>query len=133
MAKAHYDCTDCLGFCCSIYERVKVEDLDIQRLADHFNISFLAAKRRFTEIRYKERVLKRQPDPTLGEACAFLNLETRLCSMYEARPDTCREWPPATSRCVYYDMLRFERKLQGTHDVVPTIKLTVWQTEEDEE
>lgn len=125
MARVDYDCTNCLAFCCSIYERVGVEDFDIQRLADHFGLSFTAAKRRFTEIRYKERVLKRQPDPILGETCAFLNLETRLCGIYEARPDTCRTYPPKTKKCVYYDVLQFERKLQGTNDVIPVFSLTV--------
>lgn len=129
MAKALFDCTNCLAFCCSIYERVGVEDFDIQRLADHFGVSFATAKRRYTEIRYDERVLKRQPDPVLGEACAFLNLETRLCSIYDGRPDTCRAYPP-TKRCVYYDVLQFERKLQGTRDVVPQFTLSVYHDEE---
>jgi uncharacterized protein len=130
MAKALYDCTNCLAFCCSIYERVGVEDFDIQRLADYFGVTFKTAKRRYTEIRYGERVLKRQPDPVLGETCAFLNLETRLCSIYEGRPDTCRTYPPNTKKCVYYDVLMFERKLQGTDDVVPTFSLTVYNDEE---
>jgi Fe-S-cluster containining protein len=129
MARPKYDCTQCLGFCCSIYERVKVEEKDIKRLARHFGITPLGAKRRFTEIRYNERVLRRQPDKLLGEACAFLDLETRLCTMYEARPDTCREWPPESSRCVYFDLLEFERALQGTRDVVPEIKLSVYVEE----
>jgi Fe-S-cluster containining protein len=126
MSKALYDCTKCLAFCCSIYERVGVEDFDIERLADYFGVSFTTAKRRYTEIRYGERVLKRQPDPVLGEACAFLNLETRLCSIYEGRPDTCRSYPPSTKKCVYYDVLQFERKLQGTDDVVPNFSITVY-------
>lgn len=129
MAKALFDCTKCLAFCCSIYERVGVEDFDIQRLADHFKVSFATAKRRYTEIRYDERVLKRQPDPVLGEACAFLNLETRMCSIYEGRPDTCRAYPPV-KRCVYYDVLQFERRQQGVHNVVPTISLAVYHDEE---
>jgi Fe-S-cluster containining protein len=128
--KLLYDCTKCLAFCCSIYERVGVEDFDIQRLANHFRVGFNTAKRKFTEIRYGERVLKRQPDPLLGETCAFLDLETRMCTIYEARPDTCRSYPPSTKKCVYYDVLMFERKHQGTDDVIPTFTLTVLEPEE---
>ena len=130
MAKVQYDCTNCLAFCCSIYERVGVEEFDIQRLADYFGVSYATAKRRYTEIRHNERVLRRQPDPVLGETCAFLNLETRLCGIYEGRPDTCRTYPGNTTKCVYYDVLQFERKLQGTNDVVPNVTITVYTDDE---
>lgn len=124
MAKAQYDCTNCLAFCCTIYERVGTEEHDIQRLADHFGVSFKTAKRKYTEIRHGDRVLKRQPDPLLGETCKFLDLDTRMCTIYDARPDTCREYPP-TKKCVYYDVLQFEREHQGTNDVVINFELSV--------
>jgi hypothetical protein len=29
---AHYDCSDCLAFCCSVYDVVEVTDRDLRRL-----------------------------------------------------------------------------------------------------
>jgi Fe-S-cluster containining protein len=37
-------------------------------------------------------------------ACVFLNLETRLCSVYDKRPDVCRKFPsigPRPGFCPY--------------------------------
>lgn len=122
--RVDYDCTKCPAFCCSIYERVEVKPRDLQRLARHFGLSVAAAERRFTK-RYgdKERVLRRQVDPLLGRTCKFLNLETRGCTIYEARPQVCREYPGRKS-CGYYDVLQFERETQGDPDVLPLIQIT---------
>ena len=47
----------------------------------------------------------------------FLDQEKRRCSIYEARPGTCRQYP-ASSNCGYYDFLRFERTQQGDEEFV---------------
>ncbi len=47
----------------------------------------------------------------------FLDQEKRRCTVYEARPGVCRKYPDS-SRCGYYDFLRFERTQQGDEEYV---------------
>jgi Fe-S-cluster containining protein len=96
---------------------------DVQRLAKHFGVTYEIAEQRFTR-RYKdERVLRRKADPIFGQACKFLNPETRQCTIYHARPAVCHEFP-TTKRCAYYDLIEFERTQQDDPDVVPVVKIT---------
>jgi uncharacterized protein len=130
MPKIKFDCADCLAFCCSIYERVHVTDSDLKRLATYSNKTTEEAAKFFTKIKNGERILRRRKDEKLGEACKFLDAETRMCTIYEGRPQACRDWPDS-NRCVYYDMLKFERNLQESHDVVPVIKMTVYYHDDE--
>jgi Fe-S-cluster containining protein len=118
-----YDCDKCVAYCCSIYDRVKVTPRDIKRLAAHFNVLPEVASQRFTKLWGKERILRRRADRLFGQACMFLNQETRKCTIYYARPGACREFPN-TSRCAYYDLIEFERKQQDDSDVIPLVKIT---------
>ena len=128
MAKPKFDCLQCVGYCCAIYERVLVKPRDIRRLAKHFGVTPEVAARRYTKIQPAtgERVLRRTSDPIFQQSCIFQDAQTRLCSIYEARPDVCREWPGehGRGRCVYYDTLQFERAQQGNPDVVPLVQIT---------
>jgi uncharacterized protein len=121
--RTYFDCTKCPAFCCSIYERVQVTKRDITRLAKHFGVSFETARRRYTKQWEDERVLKKVKDVIFAETCTFLDQETRGCTIYHARPGVCREYP-ARSRCVYYDVLKFERIQQDDETVVPVIQIT---------
>ena len=122
--RSNYDCLKCPAYCCSVYDRVQVTTRDINRLAKHFHVTPEVATQRFTKMYDgKERVLKRKADPVLGESCGFLDPETRGCTIYHARPAVCREFP-TTSRCAYYDLLRFERNQQDDKDVLPLVKIT---------
>lgn len=126
MGKPKYDCTDCIGYCCSIYDRVDVNKYDIKRLAKYFGVTEEQALRKYTTIIDGFRVLKRVPDTLFERTCTFLNQETRLCSIYEARPGTCRNYPVhAGDRCVYYDLLTHERLQQGDPDFVPIVEIKV--------
>lgn len=118
-----YDCNKCPAYCCSIYDRVQVTKRDINRLAKHFGVSFEIAQQRFTRVYNNERVLRRKADPIFGQACRFLNPETRKCGIYHARPAVCHEFP-TTRRCAYYDLIQFERTQQDDPDVVPLVKIT---------
>ena len=118
-----YDCDKCVAYCCSIYDRVQVTPRDIKRLAAHFNVLPEVASERFTKLWGKERILRRRADRLFGQACMFLNQETRKCTVYHARPGTCREFPN-TSRCAYYDLIEFERTQQDDPDVIPLVKIT---------
>jgi len=122
-SRTYYDCNECPAYCCSIYERVQVTPRDIRRLAKHFGVTEEAATLRYTKFFEKERVLRRKADPIFGQACQFLNPETRKCTIYNARPAVCREYPD-TVRCAYYDLLKFERQQQGDPDALPLVKIT---------
>jgi Fe-S-cluster containining protein len=126
--RTYFDCAKCPAYCCSIYERVQVTKRDINRLAKHFGVSYEAARQRYTKQWENERVLKRVKDVIFPETCTFLDQHTRRCTIYNARPGTCREYPDR-SRCAYYDLLQFERKQQGNDAVVPVIQLTFREVE----
>jgi Fe-S-cluster containining protein len=118
-----YDCDKCVAYCCSIYDRVQVTPRDLRRLAAHFAITPEAATTRYTKVWGKERILRRRADRLFGQACMFLNQDTRKCTIYNARPGTCREFP-ITTRCAYYDLIEFEREQQNDPDVLPLVKIT---------
>lgn len=126
-----FDCTKCPAYCCSIYERVVVTKRDIARLAKHFGVSFEEARERYTTDFEDERVLKRVKDSVFQKTCTFLDQKTRGCTIYHARPAVCRSYP-GTARCVYYDVLRFERTQQDDESVVPLVEITFRETEESE-
>jgi Fe-S-cluster containining protein len=120
MARAKYDCTQCPAYCCS-YARIIVEDSDIARLAEHHGMEFKKARKAFTKKGEEkgERILRHQLDEHFTTICAFLDLETRGCTVYEARPAICREFP-GKGRCGYWDFLTFERTAQEDPDWVAT-------------
>ena len=127
MENLEFDCLKCVGFCCSLYERIPVSAKDIRRLAKYHAITPEKAQRKFTKLHKvtRERILRRQPDPILVETCMFFDLEKRLCGIYAGRPDVCREWPIHNPhRCVYYDVLQFERTQQDAPDVLPIFQIT---------
>ena len=126
--RTYFDCAKCPAYCCSIYDRVQVTQRDINRLAKHFGVSPEKARRRYTKRWKDERVLRRVKDVIFPETCMFLDQETRGCTIYHARPAVCREYP-ARSRCTYYDMLQFERKLQADETVVPVVPITYHEVE----
>ena len=121
--KANYDCTNCPAYCCSVYELVHVSKRDVERLAKHFDVSFETATERYTKLFADERILRRKEDPIFGMACKFIDPETRACTIYDARPKVCREFPEEP-RCAYYDLLDFERRQQRDRDTVPVVKIT---------
>lgn len=107
-----YDCAKCPAYCCT-YALIPLDERDLERLAKHFAIDVETARRRFTK-RGDEpdtMVLRHRADPHYGTACQFLDRETRRCTVYAARPGTCRAYPGA-AHCGYYDFLRFERTIQ---------------------
>jgi Fe-S-cluster containining protein len=120
---SYYNCSKCPAYCCSIYERVQVTKRDLNRLAKYFGVDFETAQRRFTTSWQGERILRRTADPIFGKSCKFLNPETRQCTIYDGRPQVCREFPER-ARCAYYDLLQFERSQQGDETVLPLVQIT---------
>jgi Fe-S-cluster containining protein len=115
--KALYDCSKCPAYCCT-YDQIEVSKRDVNRLARHFGIDAETALRRFTKIIEGVTVLRHQKDTIFGSACMFLDSKTRQCTIYEARPGVCHEYPDRP-RCGYYDFLRWERTHQEDPKFIP--------------
>lgn len=115
-----YNCENCPAYCCS-YPRIIVGKKDLKRLAAFHGISQRAARKKFTKKGEEkgERVLRHQVDEIYGSVCRFLDLESRRCTVYGARPEICRDYP-GTKRCGYYDFLCFERNLQEDPEFAAT-------------
>ncbi len=116
-----FNCNKCPGYCCS-HARIAVTDADIRRLAQHFGISARAARKRLTYA-YKtkdidEQILRHQRDAIYKSVCRLFDRETRRCTVYEARPRVCRQYPFGNT-CGYYGFLKFERSFHGDEDFVP--------------
>lgn len=115
-----YSCERCPAYCCT-YPQIPVTDADLKRLAKRFGLDRKEARKRFTKKGVEEgtRVLRHQDDVIFGSACRFLDLETRGCTIYDDRPQGCREYP-GTARCGYYDFLASERRRQEDDELVVT-------------
>ena len=124
--KIKYDCSKCPGYCCS-YPRIEVTDKDLARLAKHFGLAADDDEKRFTR-RYRdddndgetdERILRHRKDEIYGSICRFFDTGERRCTIYEARPSVCRDYPNGR-KCGYYDFIRFERKHQDDPEFIPS-------------
>lgn len=120
--KIDYDCSKCPGYCCT-YPRIEVKDKDLKRLARHFSLDVETAGRRFTRFYnddgIRERILRHQKDEVYGSICRFFDTDARRCTIYEARPSVCRDYPDGRT-CGYYTFLRFERKHQEDDSFIPS-------------
>lgn len=116
MSKTAYDCSKCPGYCCS-YPVIQVTKRDAERIARFFGITLAQAERRFFRADHGYvRLMKRQKDEHFGRICQFFDTDERNCTIYEARPSTCRTFPGKT--CGYWDFLQFERAGQKDNDYV---------------
>jgi Fe-S-cluster containining protein len=118
--KMAYDCAKCPAYCCS-YDRIVVEKRDLARLAKHFGVDIDTARLRFTKVRDDEQVLRHQKDKVYGSVCMFLDTKLRRCTIYEARPGVCHEYPDQ-KRCGYFDFISWERGHQEDEDFIPLTK-----------
>lgn len=119
-ARKRYDCIACPAYCCS-YAHIPVTDKDVERLAKHFGLSTKDARRKFSKKGDKEtpRVLRHKEDEHFTTICRFVDSETRNCTIYEARPEICRDFP-TQKRCGYYEFLMFEREVQDDKEWIAT-------------
>lgn len=113
-----YDCAKCPGYCCS-YQLIEIGKRDIARLGRHFGLDYVDAEERFTkyDASQKARVLRHRKDKVFDSVCMFFDQDARRCTVYEARPGVCRDYPLAP-RCGYYEFLKFEREQQDDPDYV---------------
>ena len=116
--KPLYDCAKCPGYCCS-YEYIIVTKRDVKRLGKRFDLSAEEAETKFTKmVEGYGRVLKHRKDTVYKSTCRFFHPTKRLCTVYEHRPNVCREYPDAR-HCGYYDFLKWERKHQQDESFIP--------------
>jgi Fe-S-cluster containining protein len=119
--KKPYDCSKCPGYCCS-YHIIPVTEKDLKRLADHFDLSIEAAKKKFvTKGRPEDKKdgpykIRRKADEHFGKICRFFDQEKRCCGVYHARMTICRTYP--SGRCGYYEFLKIERATQDDKELV---------------
>ena len=118
--RAKYDCTRCPAYCCS-YPLIEIGKRDIARLAKHFGLAYEQAEDRFTKYDAGEKVraLRHRNDDVFDTVCVFLDAKARSCTVYEARPGVCRDYPDSP-RCGYYEFLKFEREQQGDPAFIAT-------------
>ena len=124
--KLKYNCLKCTGYCCS-YDRIEVSKKDVDRLAQYFGITNQDVRtkhlKKYThrdeEEIISEVILRHKKDHIFKTVCKFLDSESRQCTIYEARPKVCRQYPN-TNRCGYYEFLKFERKQQDDKSYYPT-------------
>lgn len=120
-----YNCMKCPGYCCS-YPVIQITKPDVARLARHFGLSTSDAEAKFTKSAHGyKRVLRRKKDVHFGRICRFFDTEKRRCTIYEARPSVCRNFPNG-ARCGYWDFLDFERRHQNEPDAVATTDNGQW-------
>ena len=116
--KRAYDCSKCPGYCCS-YEYIIVTRSDIRRLGKRFGLAVDEAEEKFTRmVKGYGRVLRHRKDTVFKSTCRFFDQTVRQCTVYEHRPDVCRQYPEP-KRCGYYDFLKWERKQQQDETFIP--------------
>lgn len=94
-------CEGCFGNCCTMPVEIHASDLIRLGLTDEDEVQ--TSKKKLAKRLIKEKIvqsyregtdlfmLSARPD---GD-CVFLNPKTRLCTVYDRRPDTCRGFPLA--------------------------------------
>lgn len=122
--KLKYDCLKCPGYCCS-YPVIEVKDKDADRIAKHFEMPLAKAEKKYFKAAHGyKRIMRRKEDVHFGKICQFFDTDARRCTIYHARPSTCRTFP-GPDNCGYYDFLNFER---GTQEDATFISST-WNVE----
>jgi uncharacterized protein len=117
MARKQYNCLKCPGYCCS-YTIIEVKDRDAARIAKHFDIPLAKAEKKYFKSGHGyKRIMRRKADVHFGKICQFFDTDERRCTIYHARPSTCREFPGETN-CGYYDFLKFERRTQEDKEFI---------------
>ena len=79
------DCTRCAN-CCKTMD-IKLDDEDIDRIAEHLNMPTAEFIERYLEAKEEDGPYKARQKP-----CPFLGEDDR-CTIYEVRPTVCREYP----------------------------------------
>lgn len=101
-------CTSCVANCCRMPVEVKISDL--VRLGVATEDESLGSVRKLAKKLKKDGVIKSYREGTeffmlsqrANDDCYFLDAKTRLCAVYEKRPDTCRSFPAVVGPRIGY-------------------------------
>ncbi len=103
-------CRTCQATCCSLPVETRVDDLIRMQLVDPFERDEPAKHiaRRLMKAGIVEHFNQKHEIFTLSRRsdgdCLYLDPQTRLCRIYDKRPDTCRNHPqigPRPGHCAY--------------------------------
>lgn len=103
-------CRDCHATCCTLPVEVRIDDLIRLGLVDEFERDEPAKQvaRRLSREGVVEHFNHKREIFTLTRLangdCLYLDRQTRLCTVYAKRPDTCRNHPhvgPRPGYCAY--------------------------------
>ncbi|PHV09825.1 YkgJ family cysteine cluster protein [Chitinimonas sp. BJB300] len=104
-------CNSCMATCCTMPVEVKLGDLVRMNLVDAFEAENIPAKdiaKRLTKTKVIAQFNFKQRIFTLARRangdCTYLNADTRRCTIYDQRPNTCRNHPrigPRPDFCAY--------------------------------
>lgn len=100
-------CSSCIGTCCTMPVEVKASDFVRLGLANHDEIE--SSPKKVANRLIKEGIVSQYREKTglftitqkSNSDCYFLN-SNRLCSVYEKRPDTCRQFPTEIGRKITF-------------------------------
>ncbi len=116
-------CEGCAANCCTMPVEVRLTDLVRLGLVDAFEAEHEAPKqiaRRLERAGFIDHFSFRYSVFTLARRssgdCRFLDAESRRCTVYEQRPDTCRRHPQAGPRPGY---CAFEPAASGERTASP--------------
>ena len=99
-------CSDCFATCCTLPLEVKATDLLRLGLTDETELA--GSKKKLTTRLQKAGIVRTYREATglflleqkHGRDCIFLDAN-RLCTVYDKRPDTCRNFPQIGARAGY--------------------------------
>ena len=104
-------CDQCAANCCTMPVEVKLADLVRLGLVEAFEAEHEEPRliaRRLVKAKQVERYNQKDGIFTMARRangdCQFLDAQTRRCTVYEQRPDTCRKHPqvgPRPGYCAY--------------------------------
>lgn len=106
-------CSLCRASCCSMPVEVQAEDLVRMQLVDEFELqeNLKVVAKRLIKDKVVEHFHSKTETFTIVRMasgdCMFLDTRTRQCTMYDVRPDTCRNHPQIGPRSGY---CAFKRK-----------------------
>lgn len=92
-------CDNCWGGCCTMPVEVRLADLirlGVATVDEAEGSIKKLAKRLMKEgiiVSYRQGTEFFMLSQKANRDCIFLNSQTRLCTVYEKRPDTCRQFP----------------------------------------
>ncbi|WP_245944780.1 YkgJ family cysteine cluster protein [Crenobacter cavernae] len=103
-------CRDCVSACCTMPVEVKLSDLIRLGIADEFELGepIKSVAKRLMKDGIVQHFNFKSGRFTLAQRingdCLYLDAKSRLCTVYEQRPDTCRNHPqigPKPGYCAF--------------------------------